>query len=211
MEIRLVGFPLFSPHDIRYNFTIDFKVCKVQPLYDVGMRQLHHKHVVYFLATFAYFPRERITHTTSSTTPIGCKLIISTTWPNLITGQKFEIASLSPLQILNIFWPIFVLNELLTRWAMHNLPSNTLDGHACKYFVIGRFKCCVYVVKFLLFVDRFLVWIPIKKTTQRRLSQCHILHLGITIRLIDRSQGWHNKISRTNQGETTFEVSFGTY
>lgn len=133
MEIRLVGFPLFSPHDIRFKFTIDFKVCKVQRLYDAEMRQLHRKHVIYFLATFAYFPQERITHTTSSTTSIACKLIFSTTQPNFITGHKFENASSSPLQRLNKVWPI-LNDQLLTRWAMHNLPSNTLDGHACKYF-----------------------------------------------------------------------------
>ena len=37
-------------------------------------------------------------------------------------------------------------------------------------------------------VDRFLDWVPIKKTTQGRLNKCQILHLSVTIRLIDRSQ-----------------------
>ena len=38
-------------------------------------------------------------------------------------------------------------------------------------------------------VDRFLVWVPIKKTTQGKQNECQVLNLGITIKLIDRSQG----------------------
>ena len=41
---------------------------------------------------------------------------------------------------------------------------------------------------FKLIVDRFFVWVLIKKTTQRRPNECQILYLGITIKLIDRSQ-----------------------
>ena len=41
----------------------------------------------------------------------------------------------------------------------------------------------------MLSVDRFLLWVPIKKTTQGRPNECQVVHLGITIKLIDRSQG----------------------
>ena len=37
-------------------------------------------------------------------------------------------------------------------------------------------------------VDRFFIWVPIQKTTQGRPNECQILYLGITIKLIDRSQ-----------------------
>ena len=40
-----------------------------------------------------------------------------------------------------------------------------------------------------VYVDRFLVWVPMKKTTQGRPDECQILYLGITIKWIDRSQG----------------------
>ena len=38
-------------------------------------------------------------------------------------------------------------------------------------------------------VDRIFIWVPIKKTTQGRPNECQMLNLGITIKLIDRSQG----------------------
>jgi hypothetical protein len=60
-------------------------------------------------------------------------------------------------------------------------------------------------------VDSFRDRVPIKKTTQGRLNESQILHLGVTIRLIDRSQGKKNKISITNPKKTTVEVSFRTY
>ena len=37
-------------------------------------------------------------------------------------------------------------------------------------------------------VDRILIWAPIKKTTQGKPNECQIVYLGITIKLIDRSQ-----------------------
>jgi hypothetical protein len=39
-----------------------------------------------------------------------------------------------------------------------------------------------------LSVDRIFTWVPIKKTTQGRPNECQMLYLGITIKLIDRSQ-----------------------
>ena len=66
-----------------------------------------------------------------------------------------------------------------------------------------RFSCT--------FVDSFWNWVPIKKTIEGKLHKCQTLHLGITIRLIDRLQGLWNEIRMTNLGKITFEVNFGTY
>ena len=37
-------------------------------------------------------------------------------------------------------------------------------------------------------VDRFFTWISIKKTIQGRPNKCQVLSLGVTIKVIDRSQ-----------------------
>jgi hypothetical protein len=55
------------------------------------------------------------------------------------------------------------------------------------FHILREYKCC----SLLQYggVDSFRDRVPIKKTTQGRLNESQILHLGVTIRLIDRSQG----------------------
>jgi hypothetical protein len=46
-------------------------------------------------------------------------------------------------------------------------------------------------------VVRIFTWVQIKKNTQGRPNKCQIVYLGITIKLIDRSQRDYNEIRTT--------------
>jgi hypothetical protein len=54
-------------------------------------------------------------------------------------------------------------------------------------------------------VDRIFTWVQIKKNTQGRPNECQIVYLGITIKLIDRSQGNYNEIRTTFLNELAFK------
>jgi hypothetical protein len=54
-------------------------------------------------------------------------------------------------------------------------------------------------------VVRIFTWVPIKKNTQGRPNECQIVYLGITIKLIDRSQRDYNEIRTTFLNELAFK------
>jgi hypothetical protein len=60
-------------------------------------------------------------------------------------------------------------------------------------------------------VDRVFFGVPIKKTTQGRPNECQILYLGITIKLIDRSQRDLNEFRITILKKLAFKVNFRYY
>ena len=96
-------------------------------------------------------------------------------------------------------------------YILHFLPS---PSWFCLKFDVSPFNIIFKLgVSFLdppfchtsnLHVDRFLVWVPIKKTTHGRPNECQILYLGITIRLIDRSRWKWNRFRAINLWKKDF-------
>ena len=63
----------------------------------------------------------------------------------------------------------------------------------------------------MMTVDRIFTWVQIKKNPQGRPNECQIVYLGITIKLINRSQGNYKEIRTTFLNELAFRGVFIHY
>ena len=117
------------------------------------------------------------------------------------------LTNLKSLKAYRRYLPRLVSKEL--SWA-NCIQKLILTCRRWLWLQTHRIRWFLY--RFIFFsgqhVDRFLVRVPLKKTTQGRPNECQMLNLGITIKLIDRSQRNWDEFRTTNLGKMTSKVNF---